>query len=170
MDTIKPEEIEVLPRGSKIIRVNYEKSQHSDLINDNKKFKTFLDQQIENHPEIFPESITTGYTLYGKTRPSAKLNNLQFQKIKITGTKDIFSVYPGFIMPYLIAYTDDVDKALLLRKHDVPYSTLVYIFGRNEMYWYRAEKAFSRCSLVGTTVKKTTNYLKTLLPTKSKQH
>jgi hypothetical protein len=36
----------------------------------------------------------------------------------------------------------------------VPYSTLVYVFGKNEMFWYRAEKTFSHGSIVGTTVKK----------------
>jgi len=170
MATIKSEEMEVLPRGSKIIRVSCDKTQHLELIKDNEKFKVFLDHQIEKHPELFPKSIAGGYTLYGKSRCSAKLDKLQFHRIKITKTKEIFSVYPSFIMPYLIAYTSDVDKALLLRKHDVPYATLVYIFGRDEMYWYRAEQAFSRCSLVGTTVKKTTHYLKTLLQTKSKQN
>ena len=166
---IKTEEIEVLPRGSKTIRVSYDKAQHLELINDNEKFKVFLDHQIEKHPELFPEAITNGYTLEGKTRRSTKLDNLQFQRIRISKTKEIFSVYPSFIMPCLIAYTDDVDKALMLRKHDVPYSTLVYVFGRDEMYWYRVEQAFSRCSIVGTTVKKTIKSLKTLLQTKNKR-
>jgi len=168
--TIKPEEIEILPRGCKTIRLNYDKTQHLELMMDNEKFKTFLNHEITKHPELFPEAISTGYTLEGKTRQSAKLDNLQFRRIKITKTKQIFSVYPSFIMPYLIAYTDDVDKALMLRKHDVPYSTLVYVFGRDEMYWYRVEQAFSRCSIVGTTVKKTIKSLRRLLPTKSKQN
>ncbi len=170
VSTIKSEEMEILPRGSKTIRLNYTKEQHSELINDNKKIKVFLEQQIEKYPELFPEEITHGYTLQGKTRRSAKLDGLRFQRIKITKTKEIFNVYPSFIMPYLIAYTDEVDKALLLRKHDVPYSTLVYIFGRDEMYWYRAEQAFSRCSLLGSTVKKKINYLKTLLRMKNKHN
>jgi len=164
---IKEEEIEVLPRGSKIIRVNCDKSAYTELIGDNEKFKTYLNTQIQQAPELFPSTIADGYALYGRSRRSAKLDKLQFRRIRINATGEIFSVYPSFVMPYLIAYTDEVDKALLLRKHDVPYSTLVYIFGRDEMYWYRVEKAFGRCSIVGTTVKKTVNYLKTLLRTKN---
>lgn len=167
LPTIKSEEMEVLPRGSKIIRVGCEKSSYSELIKDKNKFKDFLNREIQKNPELFPEAIANGYALYGKGRCSAKLDRLQFRRIKIKTTGDIFNVYPSFVMPYLIAYTADVEKALMLRKHDVPHSTLVYIFGRDEMYWYRAEKAFGRCSIVGTTIKKKINYLMTLLRMKS---
>ena len=149
---------EILPKGCKIIRINYSESQHAMFMKDKSLFKKYLDEQITKHPELFPMKIDEGYTLNGVTRSSKKLNYLQFQKIKITSTSEIFSVYPAFVMPYLIAYTKDVENALLLRKHDVPYSTLTYIFGRNEMYWYRVEQAFADCSIVGTTVKKKIYY------------
>jgi hypothetical protein len=170
LPTIKSEDMEALPRGSKTIRLDCEKSMYSDLITDKNKFKDFLNQKIQKHPELFPEAITQGYALYGKSRCSAKLDKLQFRRIRINATGEIFNVYPSFIMPYLIAYTEDVDKALRLRKHDVPYSTLVYVFGRDESYWYRVEQAFGRCSIVGTTIKKTTDCLKTLLRMKNKRH
>ena len=145
---------EGFPKGSKIIRISCEKDLYKKAMNDSQEFKSMLADHINVHPELFPAEIHKGYSLYGKGRCSKKLDNLQFQRIKIKTTGEIFSVYPAFVMPYLIAYTADVDKALMLRKHDVPYSTLVYIFGKDEMYWYRAEQAFSHCSIVGTSVKK----------------
>lgn len=141
------------PGPSKIIRLNCTQEQYEKFLTDHEAFKAFLDENILNHPELFPVAVIDGYTLDGKTRASAKLDNLQFQKIKISSTGDVFSVYPSFVMPYLTAYTVDIEKALLLRKHDVPYSTLVYIFGKDEMYWWRVENAFSQCSIVGTTIK-----------------
>ncbi len=158
LTNMRSEDMKILPRGSQIIRVHCEESVHAQLMKDNEKFKAFLNRQIEKHPELFPDMIANGYVLNGKGRCSAKLDRLQFRRIKINETGEIFSVYPGFVMPYLIAYTADVDKALLLRKHKVPYSTWVYIFGRDEMYWYRVEQAFGRCSIVGTTVKKRKHY------------
>ena len=154
MSIIQTEQYEILPRGSKIIRLDYDKSQHNNFLNDKSSFKVFLDEQVSKYPELFPTAISSGYSLHGTGRASKKLDNLKFQKIRINNTGDIFNIYPAFVMPHLIAYTADVEKALLLRKHDVPYSTLVYIFGRNEMFWYRAERAFGHCSIVGTTVKK----------------
>ena len=154
-------EMDVLPKGSKTIRLPCEQEDYHSLVDDKKKFKTFLDAAISTHPELFPNDITKGYVLNGKSRCSAKLDNLQFRKIKIQVTGEIYSIYPSFVMPHLIAYTKDVEHGLLLRKHDVPYSTLVHIFGRDEMFWYRAEQSFGRGSIVGTTVKKKKTYQRT---------
>jgi hypothetical protein len=156
MPILQEEKYEILPKGSKIIRLHYDKNQHDLFCKDKSVFKSFLDEQISKYPELFPTAISSGYAFHGMGRASKKLDNIKFQKIKICSTGHIFNIYPDFVMPNLIAYTADVEKALLLRKHDVPYSSLVYIFGRNEMFWYRAEMAFGRNSIVGTTVKKKT--------------
>jgi hypothetical protein len=41
------------------------------------------------------------------------------------------------MMPYMIARTDEVEKALYLRRWGVPFEALVYVFGRDSMFWYR---------------------------------
>ncbi len=56
-------------------------------------------------------------------------------------------------LPYLTGYTDDVEKALFLRRFDVPFWALTYVFGRNDDYWYRQENQFGRYDLVRTVVK-----------------
>ena len=162
MSSNLPTSLKNHPKGSKIIRISCEEKLYKNAMNDNKKFKCLINSHIAVYPELFPEAISGGYSLYGFGRKSKKLDSLQFKKIKITKTGEIFSVYPSFVMPYLIAYTSEVEKGLMLRKHDVPYSTLVYIFGKNEMFWYRAEQAFSNCSIVGTTIKKKNYYQKIL--------
>lgn len=155
------------PRGSKTIRISCDEESYKKALESNQGFRDFLAPHIELYSELFPEAIAGGYSLYGKGRKSKKLDKLQFQKIKIIETGEIFRIHPSYVMPYLIAYTKDVEHALLLRKHDVPYSTLVYIFGKDEMFWYRAEQAFSKCSIVGTTVKKKSSCRKTLQLMKS---
>jgi hypothetical protein len=150
------------PAGSNIIRIPCEEELYNNAMTDNQEFKCLLNSHITVYPELFPEAISEGYSLQGAGRKSKKLDGLQFKKIKISKTGAIFSIYPSFVMPYLVAYTSDVEKALMLRKHDVPYSTIVYLYGKNEMFWYRAEMAFSRCSIVGTTIKKKNYYLNTL--------
>ena len=131
---ISSSEMDVLPNGSKTIRLVCKPEAYQSLVADRTKFKTFLDAAITTHPELFPNDISKGYVFNGKGRCSAKLDNLQFRKIRLNGTKENYSIYPSFVMPYLIAYTKDVEHGLLLRKHDVPYSTLVHIFGRDEMF------------------------------------
>ena len=51
-------------------------------------------------------------------------------------------------MPYMIARTDAVEKALYLRQWGVPFDALAYVFGRDAMFWYRAWLAFGRPSLL----------------------
>jgi hypothetical protein len=59
-------------------------------------------------------------------------------------------------MPYMTGFTDEVEKALYLRKYDVPFPALGYVFGHSPMYWYRLENHLGRYSLVGTTLHKKT--------------
>jgi hypothetical protein len=56
-------------------------------------------------------------------------------------------------MPYCVGYTDDVEKALFLRRFYVPFWALTYLFGRDDDYWYRMEQQFGRYNLVQTVVK-----------------
>ncbi|MCP4485897.1 MAG: hypothetical protein GY820_01005, partial [Gammaproteobacteria bacterium] len=55
--------------------------------------------------------------------------------------------------PYMIAETADVENALYLRRWGVPFDGLVYVFGRNVMFWQRAYVSVGRDSVVGTTIK-----------------
>ena len=141
-------------KGEKSIRLPCELSQHKVFTEDKDLFRTFLDDAITKTPELLPSKIENGYILYGKTRSSKKIDNLKFRRIQLTETKEIYTVYPTCVMPNLIAYTKDVEEGLFLRKFSVPYHALVRLYGRNEMFWYRAEKSFGRNNIVGVTVKK----------------
>ena len=56
-------------------------------------------------------------------------------------------------MPYHTAWTDDVEKAIFLRKFNVPFWALGHVFGKDAMFWYRIEQNSGRNSIVGTTIK-----------------
>ena len=66
---------------------------------------------------------------------------------------NVYQIRPSFMMPYLIAPTDEVEKALFLCRWGVPFWALTYVFGHNDMFWYRAYISLGRNSIVGTTVK-----------------
>jgi len=52
----------------------------------------------------------------------------------------------------MTALTEDVEKALFLRRFNVPYRGLTYVFGRNNMFRHRQKQALGRFNIVGTTV------------------
>jgi hypothetical protein len=56
-------------------------------------------------------------------------------------------------MPYLVGYVDKIESALFLRKFNVPFWAVSYVFGKDPMYWYRIEQSLGRNSIVGTTVR-----------------
>ena len=48
-------------------------------------------------------------------------------------------------MPYMVAFTDDVEKALFLRHNGASLEALEYAFGRNHMFWTSKTACFIPC-------------------------
>lgn len=122
-----------------------------------KAFREMLDPTIQRHPELFPASITAGYSLHDR-RSSKKLSGVVLQRIKLNaldeqGHVQVFTIAPSDVMPYMTAYTDQVEKALFLRRFGVPFWGLAYVFGHDAAYWYRLASHFGRYNLVQTTVR-----------------
>ena len=112
-------------------------------------FRRSLDEFIDKFPELFPDGIHDGYWLK-EVRRSKKS---KIPTRRITVGSDSYTIRPSFVMPYHAALTDEVEKALLLRKFNVPFWALAHVFGRDATYWYRLEQSLGRNSIVGTTVK-----------------
>ena len=151
-----------LPRGSSTIRIHFYQEMYQTIMDDEKKFRAYIDECIQKHPELFPKRIAEGYELHSKTAPSAKLG-IQQRRIKILATGDVYSISPSFVMPYMTGFISDVEIALFFQRFAVPFWALTYGFGRNDMYWYRMVTAFGRYSIVGTTVKRSESLPKDLV-------
>jgi hypothetical protein len=138
------------------------------ISSDAKTFRAYLEQMIEAYPELFPPSIEEGYKLHGKHRPSKKMPEVTLRRLQLNvpdaqGRAQVFTIAPSFVMPYMTDYTDEVEKALFLRRFGVPFWALTYVFGHNDMYWQRLVARLGRNELVGTTVKDPTHLPEPLL-------
>jgi hypothetical protein len=115
-----------------------------------------LDQNIEQYPELFPITIKQGYKLHGILPESKKMPGIRLRRIELVetkgDTKPVFTIRPSFVLPYMMGYTDDVEKVLFLRQW-TPFWALTNVFGRNDKYWQRLHDRLGRNSIVGTTVK-----------------
>ena len=123
-----------LPRGSKTIIVHFEQEKHYSLIENAKIFRLHVDACYKEHPELFPEGMKNGHYLHGFTVPSVKQDGLRLRRIKLIEGGEVFSICPSFIMPYMTGLTDETEKGLFLRKFEVPYWALTYLFGHDDMY------------------------------------
>ena len=116
-----------------------------------KMFRAYIDEVYQANPELFPAAMTQGYQLCGVIN-STKLD-LPMRRIRLKSDQETYQIRPSFAMPYMIGWTDEVEKPLYLLQWGVPFEALAYVFGRDPMYWYRAYIAFGRPSIVGSTVK-----------------
>jgi hypothetical protein len=139
-------------RGYRTLRLPLPKSDYHRFVSDVAFAKETLDRLYQETPELFPTTFDGGYVFNGLTLPSIK-QGYRCRRIQLKADGVSFTVAPAFVMPYMTALTEDIEKTLFLRRFNVPYWGLTYVSGRNDMFWYRLEQSFGRLNIVGTTVK-----------------
>jgi hypothetical protein len=144
--------MEISSRGRKTICLPIDSpEQYQTIVEDLEEFRSYLDECIKSCPELLPPEIVLGYRFYGTNY--SKKQDLKIRRIQLLSSAEVYQIRPDFVMPYMVGMTDEMEKALFLRRYGVPYQALVYVFGRDQMYWYRAEHSLGKLSLVGTTIK-----------------
>ena len=151
-------DLTALAHGSKRICLPIARAAYGRLVMAPQAFRQWLDTLIAQHPELFPAVIAQGYQLHDILPVSKKLPDVRLRRITVADPQQpagkVFTIAPAFVLPYMVGYTDEVEKALFLRgKFGVPYWGLTYVFGHNDLYWERLELSLGRNSIVGTTVK-----------------
>ena len=131
--------------------------QYQEIVGNCRAYRKWVDERIAQYPELFPKEIVGGYTLHDG-RSSEKMEGVRLRRIRLkvcdsAGKEQVFTIAPSGVLPYFAGLTDDVEKALFLRRFDVPFWALAYVFGRDDKYWYRQENQFGRYSIVQTVVK-----------------
>src|SRR5919109_1169804 len=140
------------PSRGKSICVPFDSEAHyAACVADPESFRQHLTEVFDQHPELFPASIDEGFVLHDKSWSLKQ--QLMLRRIELKATAGVFLVRPSFLMPSMVGRTEEVEKALSLRHWGVPFDALVSVFGRDAMYWYRAEMAWGRPTIVGSTVK-----------------
>lgn len=140
-------------RGSHHICVPFASEAHyQECMDDVAKYRQHLRTMYDQHPALFPQALAQGYTFHDRYR--SRKQDVTMRRIKLKATAAVFTIRPSFLLPYGVARTAAVEKALSLRQWGVPFEALAYVFGRNAMFWYRAWRSLGRPHLVGTTVKR----------------
>ena len=88
-------------------------AQYREYVDPPAQYRQYLLQMLHQHPELFPEAMAQGFTFHD-SYVSVK-QDLVVRRIKVTTTGAVFTLRPSLVMPYRIARTDAVEKALYLR-------------------------------------------------------
>jgi hypothetical protein len=132
-------------RNKRTICLPFSQDNYECNIHNSDDFRFCVDKRVE----LFPAEIINGYQM--KDFYYSKKQSIWIRRIKIAGVA--YTVRPSFIMPYLVGFVDEIEKSLFLRKFNVPFWAVSYVFGKDPMYWYRIEQSIGRNSIVGTTVR-----------------
>lgn len=146
---------------TKSICLPFEKEEYLACLSDPVLFRQALLSRFETYPELFPKGFEKGFSLHDKF--FSRKQNICLRRIRTKERWAVYLVRPSFLLPYLAAKTDEVEKALYLRRWGVSFEGLTHVFGRYPMFWYRASCSLGRPSLLGTTVKHPQNLPKHLL-------
>ena len=112
-------------KPSKRITLPIETEKYNEIVEDSHSYRQWLDEMIVTYPELFPTNISAGYSLHDD-RTSGKLEGMRLRRIclkarSIEGKKQVFTIAPSTVMPYFVGLTDEIEKALFLRRFDVPF-------------------------------------------------
>jgi len=137
-------------RDNRTIILPIEQEHYDQIVLSPQHFREWLEHNYQCHPELFPANFEKGYKLHDKK--TSNKTGILTRRIELRNGQ-VWTLHPSFVMPYMTGATEAIAKALSLRKYGVPYEALVYVFGKDENYWYRMETQFGRKSIVATTVK-----------------
>ncbi len=132
-----------LKRLHKSICVPFCEDEYTTIVADLKAFRSYLQQTYQAYPELFPAEMDEGFRFHGLV--SSRKLQLDQRRIKLSDGQ-VYQIRPSFVMPYMIGKTDDIEKALYLRRFGVPFDALAYVFGRDAMFWYRTTSSLGRNS------------------------
>lgn len=160
---------EKVSKSSKRIVLPIEMDRYKEIVKSPKAFRKWIDEEIACSPELFPADIEHGYVFHDK-RTSAKMPEIILRRIELKRNAQVFTIAPSGVMPYMTSYTDDVEKALFLLEFGVPFWALTYVFGKDDMFWYRMFAHFGRYNIVQTTIKDPEKLPKNLLADEKHVH
>ena len=126
-------------------------AQYRDSVDNPAQYRRYLLQRLHQPPDLLPDAMEQGCTLHDSS--VSVQHDLVVRRIKVTTTGAVVTLRPSCVMPYMIARTDAVAKALSLRQWGGPFAALASGFGRDALFWDRAWRACGRPALLGTTVK-----------------
>ena len=112
-------------RNNRTICLPFSQDVYSEKVRNTSDFRKCIDGFIASHSELFPPEIQGGYRM--KDSYYSIKRSIMIRRIEIAGTA--YTIRPSFVTPYMAGLTDEVEKALFMRKFNVPFWALSHVFG-----------------------------------------
>jgi hypothetical protein len=127
---------------------------YSELVENRDAYRTYLNAEIEQHPELFAEGIEQGYRFHRLVKSSRQ--GIKTRRIYVPSQKAAYQIRPDFVKSSMSERTEIASKALYLGKHGLSYDGIAYVLGNTEKHWYQLCQSLGRVSIVRATLKRAT--------------
>ena len=97
---------------------------YQTCMRDKRKFRQYVDEWYQAHPELFPAKMGEGYQLIGYVTTSKQ--DLKMRRLRLKANQVAYQIRPSFVMPSMIGRTAEVEKPLYLLQWGVPFEALAY--------------------------------------------
>ncbi len=101
----KDTKLEIICKENHKIIVFFEESYYQEIIMDTDKFKSYLQEYINNYPELFPSNIQYNWSLNGFV-PGSKKQGVKIRRIKNRRfsrvSSSIFEILELLIITYFV--------------------------------------------------------------------
>jgi hypothetical protein len=144
--------LDVVQVANKTIVLPFDKETYAELVAKKWAYKACVNAWMAAYPELFPTTISEGWSLYGFTKESVK-QGIRVRRIITKADGELWQLRPSFVMPYMTCDTATAEKILFLKKW-APAWALAHVFEKDVMTIHRLTNHMGRYNLVGTTVKK----------------
>ena len=103
-------------RDKRTIILPITQEEYEQIVHKPMQFRAWIDKNYRLHPEIFPENFDGKYKLHDHS--TSEKTDVMTRRIKLKNG-EAWTVHPGFLMPYMTGFTEEVAKALYARKYGV---------------------------------------------------
>ena len=83
---------------NKTIVLPFEEATYSELLEDKSAYKAHILTLFHTYPELFPDTMRVGWSLFGFTRLSAK-QQIRLRRIQTQPDQEVWQIRPSFVMP-----------------------------------------------------------------------
>ena len=104
-------------RNKRTICLPFSQDNYESNIHNPNDFRSCIDRWSELFPELCPDETANGYKM--EDMYHSKKQSVLIRQIKIAGVT--YTVRPSFILLYLVIFVYEIEKALFLRKFNVPF-------------------------------------------------
>ncbi len=104
--------LDVIQVAKTTIVLPFDKATYAGFVDDTLLYTACVNDWMNAYPELCPDTISGGWSLYGVTKDSVK-QGIRVRRIVTTAAGEVWQIRPAFVMPSMTCETATAETILL---------------------------------------------------------